>query len=103
MSKVGSEKAKMRETVPEPEHLLPLFQVLSNTEDANEYNELELDETLDDDADVSVVSSTMGSVASVIHDFSVEDEFDNNDVIEEDWERKKRTKCDHRQHTQETR
>ena len=73
--------------MPEAEHILPLFQVLSNTEDVNDYDEFELDETLDDDANVSVVSSTMGSVASVIHDFSVEDDFDNKDVVEEDWER----------------
>ena len=35
-SKVGSDKARLREIVPEADHILPLFQVLSNT-DANDY------------------------------------------------------------------
>ena len=61
--------------------------MLSNTEVVNDYDEFELDETMDDDADVSVVSSTMGSVASVVHDLSIEDQLDSEDVVEEDWER----------------
>ena len=79
-SKVGTEKARSRETVPEAEHVLPLFQMLSNTEVVNDYDEFELDETMDDNADVSVVSSTMGSVASVVHDLSVEDQLDSENV-----------------------
>ena len=85
-SKVGSEKARSREMVPEADHIRPLFELLSST-DANEYDEFELDESRDDDADVSVVSSTMISAGSTIHDLSVEDDLDSEDVVEEDWER----------------
>ena len=51
------------------------------------YDEFELDESRNDDADVFVVSSTMISVGSTIHDLSVEDELGSKDVVEEDLER----------------
>ena len=62
--KVGSAKAIGKQTVADPENVRHLFGVLCSAEETRDFDEFELDETEDDNACVSVVSSTMGGACS---------------------------------------
>jgi hypothetical protein len=75
--KVGSEKDKQQEGVTEETHVQSLFDVLCSYEGERDFDKFEV-VNLDDDDIASVVSSTMGSVASCDNDSPVDDDIDNN-------------------------
>ena len=80
-----SEKAKKKEEVPEREGIKHLFDVLCTTEDQRDYEDFEIDDTKDDDAVGSVVSSTMGA-EDADDDRSIMDGLDETEFTKADWE-----------------
>ena len=78
--KIGTVKDQNKETVQESRHVQHLFDILCSTEEDRDYDDFQDDAICVDD--VSIASSTMGSVASIAEDSPVDDDL----VNDQDWE-----------------
>ena len=82
--KVGTAKDKRQEGTTEDEHVLHLFDVMCSNEEARDFDDVGVGSP-DDDC-TSVVSSTMGSIASCNDDSPVDNDIGNCDDVAPDWE-----------------
>ena len=82
--KVGTGKDKRQEGSTEEEHVLHLFDVMCSNEEARDFDDVEVASPDDDCA--SVVSSTMGSIATCNDDSPVDDDVGDGDDVAPDWE-----------------
>ena len=81
---VGSEKSKKKESVCESTQVQRLFDILCSTDEQRDFDEFEVNEEGDDDANISVVSSTMSSYHGVNPSPLNEEEHEDDD--EQPWE-----------------
>ena len=77
---VGKKSARDKESVCENPAVFDLFEVLCQSESNRDYEEFEIDNSGDDDEDVSVVSSTMGEACNL-----AEETLLSSEDLEENW------------------